>query len=155
MIYTDGIHLIADTLPELHKFALSIGLKRHFFEGVKKRHPHYDLTNEKIKAKALQAGAERISSKEIVSILKEKYGKKEKKDKALQYGDRLLSRGNEYGKPKVAYIVSQDPGYDYMIKLSEKFPYTLGKDEHFFVHKDRLKKHWRHEREAEQLKLFK
>lgn len=43
MIYTDGIHLVADRLQELHGFAGIIGLKRCYFEGVKKRHPHYDL----------------------------------------------------------------------------------------------------------------
>jgi hypothetical protein len=47
MIYTDGTHLVADTLPELHKFAKEIGLNRCYFEGVKKGHPHYDLKNWK------------------------------------------------------------------------------------------------------------
>lgn len=53
MIYTDGTHLVAETLPELHNYAQSIGLKRHFFHGVRKGHPHYDLTNDKIKEKVL------------------------------------------------------------------------------------------------------
>lgn len=58
MIYTDGVHLISDNnLEELHEFALNIGLKRHFYEGVRKNHPHYDLTNKKILIKAIDAGA--------------------------------------------------------------------------------------------------
>lgn len=46
MIYTDNIHLVADSLEELHDYAEKIGLGRHRFEGVKKGHPHYDLTQE-------------------------------------------------------------------------------------------------------------
>ncbi|HUS50347.1 MAG TPA: DUF4031 domain-containing protein [Candidatus Paceibacterota bacterium] len=62
------MHLVADSLEELHNFAISIGLKRHFFEGVKKGHPHYDLTNNAILDKALSAGASIIGSKEIVKL---------------------------------------------------------------------------------------
>jgi hypothetical protein len=51
MIYTDGVHMVADSLAELHAFASSIGLKRIYFHGVRKGHPHYDLTNKWIEAK--------------------------------------------------------------------------------------------------------
>lgn len=47
MIYTDKIHLVADTVNELHAFAQRIGLARCWFEGTKKGHPHYDLVNRK------------------------------------------------------------------------------------------------------------
>ncbi len=46
MLYTDGIHLIADSIEELHTFANSIGLNRNYFYGKRKGHPHYDLTNK-------------------------------------------------------------------------------------------------------------
>jgi hypothetical protein len=68
MVYTDKVHLVADSLEELHNCAISIGLKRHFFEGVAKGHPHYDLTNKAILEKALSAGASIVSSKEIVTV---------------------------------------------------------------------------------------
>lgn len=45
MIYFDGIHIVADSLEELHKFAEQIGIKRCWFEGTKKGHPHYDAPN--------------------------------------------------------------------------------------------------------------
>ena len=70
MIYTDKIHLVADTLEELHKFALQIGLKRHYYEGVRKGHPHYDLTNDYILNKALEAGAKIVNKREILKISK-------------------------------------------------------------------------------------
>lgn len=68
MIYVDKVHMVADSLEELHAFAISIGLKRHFFEGVKKGHPHYDLTNKTIMQKAIENGAQVVGSKKIVEI---------------------------------------------------------------------------------------
>ena len=68
MVYTDKVHLVADSLDELHSFAISIGLKRHFFEGARKGHPHYDLTNKLILEKALSAGALVVNSREILKI---------------------------------------------------------------------------------------
>lgn len=35
--------MVADSLTELHGFTKKIGLKRQFYRGVKKKHPHYDL----------------------------------------------------------------------------------------------------------------
>jgi hypothetical protein len=69
-IYTDGIHLVSDeSLDELHEFADKIGLKRHWFEGLRKGHPHYDLMRSK-KQLATDEGAITVSSKEIVKICK-------------------------------------------------------------------------------------
>ena len=68
-IYTDGVHLVSDeSLDELHTFAIKIGLKRHFFEGTRKNHAHYDLTNAKIRKKAIKNGAKTVSTKAIVII---------------------------------------------------------------------------------------
>jgi len=70
MIYVDKVHMVADSLEELHIFAEKIGLKKHFFEGVRKGHPHYDLTNKEIYNKAIVAGAQIVGSKEILRISK-------------------------------------------------------------------------------------
>ncbi len=43
MIYTDKIHVVADTLEELHKWAKDNKLNRNWFEGTSKCHPHYDI----------------------------------------------------------------------------------------------------------------
>jgi len=40
-------HMWADTVEELHKFAESISIKRCWFHGVRKGHPHYGLTLRK------------------------------------------------------------------------------------------------------------
>lgn len=75
MVYTDGIHLIADTLEELHRFAYLINLKRCWFHGVRKKHPHYDLCRyvkgkaipcEIKKHSALTHGAKLITSRELI-----------------------------------------------------------------------------------------
>lgn len=71
MIYTDGVHLVADSLDELHSFAEKIGLKKHFYHGVRKGHPHYDLTNYNAKAEAVKAGAKVVDSRRILAISKE------------------------------------------------------------------------------------
>ena len=70
MIYVDKHgHMVADTLTELHQFASEVmGLKRHFFEGTRKGHPHYDLTTFNKRIGALAHGAKLVSVKEIVKI---------------------------------------------------------------------------------------
>ena len=70
MIYVDVHgHMVADSLEELHEFASEVmGLKRHFYEGVRKGHPHYDLTTSNKRIGALIHGAKPVSPKEIVRI---------------------------------------------------------------------------------------
>lgn len=68
MIYVDKVHMVADSLEELHLFAQKIGLKKHFYEGVKKGHPHYDLTNKVIMAKAIENGAVVVNRRQILTI---------------------------------------------------------------------------------------
>lgn len=72
MVLTDGIHLAADSLEELHRFARSIGIRRSWFHQ-HDRHPHYDLFTEDMRRKALAAGAQLVSSKEIVRMCKRAY----------------------------------------------------------------------------------
>jgi hypothetical protein len=66
MVYTDKIHLVADSLEELHDFATYIGLRRDWFQN-HSRHPHYDLWGSRLKS-ALNRGAVVVNSKEIVRI---------------------------------------------------------------------------------------
>lgn len=57
-------HLVSDTsYDELHAFAAGIGLPRRAFER-----DHYDVVEERFDA-ALAAGAELVSSREIVARL--------------------------------------------------------------------------------------
>ena len=67
MILTDGVHLISDrSLEELHAFALDIGLKRCWFQGGKRRHPHYDLTTRRKLYLAFDHGATLVTTAELV-----------------------------------------------------------------------------------------
>lgn len=56
--WTGGGHMQADTEEELHTFAASIGLKRHWFQSKPGRpdRAHYDLTRRRRDA-AILAGA--------------------------------------------------------------------------------------------------
>lgn len=74
MVYSDGIHLIADTIEELHAFAKRIGLSRDWYEARKPYHPHYHLSGFK-KRKALKMGAKLITEREVVKICQEKYSR--------------------------------------------------------------------------------
>ncbi len=69
MVYTDKIHLMADSVVELHLFAIKIGLKRFWFQNTK--YPHYDLFRSKI-GTAIKAGAKVVSSKELIKIWRAK-----------------------------------------------------------------------------------
>lgn len=55
-------HLTADTLDELHAFAVRIGMRRSWFQG-DGLVPHYDLTPGRHRA-ALAAGAVFVAAKE-------------------------------------------------------------------------------------------
>jgi hypothetical protein len=66
MVYTDKIHLVADSLEELHRFAGRIGLKRAWFQN-HSRHPHYDVWGSRLKS-AIENGAMVVGSKEIVRV---------------------------------------------------------------------------------------
>ena len=70
MIYTDGQHLIAESIGELHKFAKYIGMKREWFQD-HPEHPHYDLIGERIKSKAERLGATKVSKKTLLLMSKE------------------------------------------------------------------------------------
>lgn len=63
MVYTDNIHLIADTLDELHEFAKAIGLKKEWFQP-HKRHPHYDIWGVML-SNAINNGAVVLSQREL------------------------------------------------------------------------------------------
>lgn len=67
MIYTDGIHLMSDTsVRELHNFVIfKLGFNRNWFQD-HSVHPHYDLTTENARQRAIRAGAELVSSKELI-----------------------------------------------------------------------------------------
>jgi hypothetical protein len=67
--------MIASTIEELHEFAAKIGLHRCYYRNPrKKRHPHYDLMNEKIREKAIEHGAILVIDREIVKLCRTFYG---------------------------------------------------------------------------------
>ncbi|MCE3007133.1 MAG: DUF4031 domain-containing protein [Bacteroidetes bacterium] len=66
------VHLAADSLEELHRFAERLGLPRSIFQD-KPRRPHYDVFDHHI-ARALSLGATQVGNKELLLILKKQYG---------------------------------------------------------------------------------
>lgn len=76
MIYTDNIHLCADTVDELHQFAYKIGLKRCWFHGVRKGHPHYDLHGSFNKI-VIEQGALLVNTRNLIKLLKKEFPKEQ------------------------------------------------------------------------------
>lgn len=66
--YAHASHLVADSIPELHEFAESIGLKRCWFQTPATR-PHYDLSPNK-RREAVLAGARQVSARTVVGVLR-------------------------------------------------------------------------------------
>lgn len=65
-VYTDGVRLVTNGSDDvLHTFASGIGLKRHWF----KAGTHYLLMSSGKRWLALKAGAVRVTSEEIRTIL--------------------------------------------------------------------------------------
>lgn len=68
--YSKSCHLIADSLEELHEFAIKkVGLKRAWFQD-KPGSPHYDL-NESKREVAVKAGAIELNRNNFIAKLKE------------------------------------------------------------------------------------
>ncbi len=81
MIYTDGVHLVGDSLDELHSFTEKMGLNRCYYHGVRKGHPHYDLINKnrkpvydkqgvEMRKKVVCNGAQVVDGRKILVISK-------------------------------------------------------------------------------------
>jgi len=66
MIYTDGTHLVGDSLQELHRFARSVGLKKEWFQE-HPRHPHYDITTPRKLRKILNTNRVTMVSKRQIA----------------------------------------------------------------------------------------
>ena len=69
MVYFDGIHLVADTLSELHEFAEKCKLKREWFQCHPK-HPHYDVWGGKNERAVYRNGAVDVDSRSLLLISK-------------------------------------------------------------------------------------
>lgn len=68
------VHLVADTIPNLHAFAQKVGIKKCWFENKKdKNQPHYDVHTKDIR-KCLMLGAEKVTLKELFIFLQQTYG---------------------------------------------------------------------------------
>lgn len=56
------------SFEELHAFAVKIDLKKCWFH-YNKHHAHYDLTSEKVRSKAIKAGAVVVNSRQLLKLM--------------------------------------------------------------------------------------
>ena len=74
--------MIAISIDELHQFAATIQLNKCYYRNPRnKKHPHYDLMNDKIRDKALKEGAVLVTDREIVKLCRFFYGERIVKSK--------------------------------------------------------------------------
>jgi len=74
-VYTDGVHLVADSLDELHAFARRLCFPRSWFQNKKREHPRYDLTTTRAANRAIFYGAIWVDSKELIAIMRQMKGR--------------------------------------------------------------------------------
>lgn len=67
MKYTDGMHLIATSVVELHAFAIKLNVDEKQF--VDSDHPHYSITKEE-SALAIKEGAKKIETEDLLELAK-------------------------------------------------------------------------------------
>jgi hypothetical protein len=69
--YPKACHLTADTLDELHEFAIKVGLRRQWFQP-HKRHPHYDLTEGRrriaVRLSAVSTDSRTLTKSKMIKI---------------------------------------------------------------------------------------
>lgn len=121
MVYIDHVHLVADTLEELHKFAESIGLKIKWLQGYRKGHAHYDVLGDKYK-KAIAAGAVRVSPREVL-----------KKSKAITIKGKLSKNIVGIGKNKKLYGTAGQTVW-LISRAHVNMWIVAGDGDYFFIH---------------------
>ena len=62
-------HITGKDVERLHAFALSIGLKREWFQD-KPGKPHYDICSRDIWEKALKSGAMLVTTREMIVYMR-------------------------------------------------------------------------------------
>lgn len=117
MLYTDGTHLIADSLDELHGYANKIKLKRGWFES-HWRHPHYDIVNksgESFKGKKEIVMSDplvkKVSKREIVDLCRVRY--------CFPQNEKELEEWNRYNNPE--HFEPDNSIHNYPVAVEEAF----------------------------------
>jgi hypothetical protein len=89
MIYTDGAHLVAESLTELCAYADKIGLNRYWLHlSGRNTHPHFDICG-KVKERILaDINVKRVSAKEIVRICKLNFRQPETDSEVKEWEER-------------------------------------------------------------------
>ncbi len=74
MLYTDGVHLISDSLTKLCAYAGTIGLNPEWLQlGAKNIHPHFKICGN-VRRRVLQdKRVKQVSPKEIIRICRMNY----------------------------------------------------------------------------------
>jgi hypothetical protein len=71
MVYTDGVHLTADSLHELYAYANKIGLNPDWIDFMGRTvHPHFEICGHVKKRVLADGNVKKVSCREIVRLCK-------------------------------------------------------------------------------------
>jgi hypothetical protein len=74
MVYTDGIHLTADSIDELYKYASKVGLNPNWIDFMGRNiHPHFDICGHVRKRVLADINVKKVTCREIVRLCKKNF----------------------------------------------------------------------------------
>lgn len=86
MVYTDGVHLVAESLAELCSYAQKIGLNQEWLQIMgRKIHPHLDICGKVRQRVLADSNVKKVSPKEIVKICKLNYRVPETPEEVIEW----------------------------------------------------------------------
>jgi len=69
MVYTDGVHLTADSLGELYEYANKVGLNPDWIDFMGRTfHPHFDICGHVKRRVLADVSVQKVSCKELVKL---------------------------------------------------------------------------------------
>lgn len=71
----------------------------------------------------------------------------------IRYGQKLICHKGIIGMPREAYVATRDTDGEYLIKMSETWPYIFGAP-HFFLNRHFIDKYWKDAKKGFQTKMF-
>lgn len=74
MVYTDGIHLTADSIDELYEYASKVGLHPNWIDFMGRNiHPHFDICGHVRNRVLADTDVQKVTCREIIRLCKKNF----------------------------------------------------------------------------------
>ena len=110
MLYTDGAHLIAESIDELIRYVTKLGLNPDWIHFMGKNfHPHFDICGQIKKRVLLDKQVQKVSKKDIVKLCKLYY--------SIPENDQEVKEWEEFHQKPISSIpMPSESDYDRMFE---------------------------------------